>query len=584
MAEENNEAYKESVNLADQQLASLKEQSATIKKLVGETNAYKTLMNQIALTQNAIKDAKKTESDISKDLLKINKQGIKDNKAYIKPIKERNDLAEQHKTQLKDSLGLNSEIFSMIKKGAFAALGFMVLAKVVGFLSDMVSSSLELSKELGISVVSAAKFEMNITAAKFSMAGLLHSTEELRSAAKAVVELTGRINVSPETIGDVAKLTSLLGDAGEATSLQRTLQNAGVDAGDLTDSVMEMADSLGMDAGPAMEYLASNQLELGGLTEQQMLVRAKEGLMMKKMGVDMKKMNDLASGALDIEKSLKDEMKLRMITGKEINLNELRAAQASGDAFAVAEAQKNLVSALGDDLQSNLQVQRLISEATGMEKADLLNIKNSSAEITKEQEKQNAQAQSLADIFAIITPIVDGVYYIFNGIGTIIGHMVTGLSESTGLLIAFSLAILPVAMALISGAIGAIFSTFALIPMGLGMPLAAAAVVGMASAISSATAVGDVMSPADGKTRISTKEGGLLELSDNDDLIAAPGIAGSAGGGGGIDLSGLINEIKGLRRDIQAQPIMMTVDGKVVSAITKVQNRQNSVSTTGYGR
>jgi hypothetical protein len=35
---------------------------------------------------------------------------------------------------------------------------------------------------------------------------------------------------------------------------------------------------------------------------------------------------------------------------------------------------------------------------------------------------------------------------------------------------------------------------------------------------------GDVMSPAKGKTQISTKEGGLFELSKNDDVIAAPGL------------------------------------------------------------
>ena len=93
--------------------------------------------------------------------------------------------------------------------------------------------------------------------------------------------------------------------------------------------------------------------------------------------------------------------------------------------------------------------------------------------------------------------------------------------------------------------------------------------------------VGDVMSPADGKTRISTKEGGLLELSKNDDVVAAPGLLG---GGGGMNFSELLNEIRGLRRDIQAQPIMINVDGKVVSAISKVQSRQMSVNTTGYGR
>jgi len=36
---------------------------------------------------------------------------------------------------------------------------------------------------------------------------------------------------------------------------------------------------------------------------------------------------------------------------------------------------------------------------------------------------------------------------------------------------------------------------------------------------------GDVNSPSDGKTRISTKEGGLFELSPNDDLLAAPGLS-----------------------------------------------------------
>ena len=35
---------------------------------------------------------------------------------------------------------------------------------------------------------------------------------------------------------------------------------------------------------------------------------------------------------------------------------------------------------------------------------------------------------------------------------------------------------------------------------------------------------GDVMSPSKGKTQISTKEGGLFELSKNDDVIAAPGL------------------------------------------------------------
>ena len=56
---------------------------------------------------------------------------------------------------------------------------------------------------------------------------------------------------------------------------------------------------------------------------------------------------------------------------------------------------------------------------------------------------------------------------------------------------------------------------------------------------------GDVNSPADGKTQISTKEGGLFELSNNDDIVAAPGAskalanAQSGGGGGGMSATAM---------------------------------------------
>ena len=44
----------------------------------------------------------------------------------------------------------------------------------------------------------------------------------------------------------------------------------------------------------------------------------------------------------------------------------------------------------------------------------------------------------------------------------------------------------------------------------------------------------------------------------------------------------LIAEIKGLRSDIQSQPILINVDGKVVSKISRVQSRQVS-SKNGFG-
>jgi len=80
------------------------------------------------------------------------------------------------------------------------------------------------------------------------------------------------------------------------------------------------------------------------------------------------------------------------------------------------------------------------------------------------------------------------------------------------------------------------FASLAAIPV-VGPILGAAAAAAVTTAgfglINGIKKAGDVMSPADGKTQISTKEGGLFELSPNDDLIAAPGAAARMQGGGG---------------------------------------------------
>lgn len=93
---------------------------------------------------------------------------------------------------------------------------------------------------------------------------------------------------------------------------------------------------------------------------------------------------------------------------------------------------------------------------------------------------------------------------------------------------------------------------------------AVAAVAAYALGKSYMSKAGDVYSPADGKTQISTKEGGLFELSPNDDVLAAPGLASAMNGsGGGVvqnigaeggAVSNLINtliaEMQGIRNDL----------------------------------
>ena len=57
----------------------------------------------------------------------------------------------------------------------------------------------------------------------------------------------------------------------------------------------------------------------------------------------------------------------------------------------------------------------------------------------------------------------------------------------------------------------------------------------------------------------------------------------SIGGDSGASMNDVVEELRALREDIQQQPILIKVDGKVVSAMSKVQARKQSVRNSGYG-
>ena len=84
--------------------------------------------------------------------------------------------------------------------------------------------------------------------------------------------------------------------------------------------------------------------------------------------------------------------------------------------------------------------------------------------------------------------------------------------------------------------------------------------------------IGDMFSPAMGKTMVSTKEGGLFELSDNDDIIAAPGLASKGMPGG--NNSSLIAEIRALRSSLESRPINVNttveLDGEKIGSSKNV--------------
>ncbi len=379
---------KEQLNLAEELNSKLEEIVSTNNEFLSTTEVINSIVQQIALNESSIEKAKSGTVDISQSLISTNEELLSQVEELVDKENKRqliqgqiNELLDGGVDSLLSMVGISGKLGSAIKTLKGPLIVFAILATVLSTLIEMVGKAIELKKEFGASVSATFKLEANILAAKASIDGLLFSTEELREATMAVVEETGRLSVSPETITGVARLQGLLTDKNLGVSLERTLTNAGLNANDLVDEIGQLAQSLDMDAGAALDFLADNQLELLNSSRQQVLARAKEGLILKQMGADMKELNRLASDGIDLEQTFRNEMKLRLMTGKNINLMEVEAAKASGDRAKIFAAQQRIVTTLGEDLAtSNIKVQSLLTSAAGVSQENALRILNAQRE------------------------------------------------------------------------------------------------------------------------------------------------------------------------------------------------------------
>lgn len=233
-----------------------------------------------------------------------------------------------------------------------------------------------------------------------------------------------------------------------------------------------------------------------------------------------------------------------------------------------------------DELQKSLVVQEKLGDLTEEQKAAMSGLNVSAAELanmSKEdiQAKLAAQqslnqankqlddfmntmktalvplAEALGVIFAGLAPalklVAAPIIFIRDIMNAITALFTGGFDALTGwgqalavigtvLTVAFLPTILSAAFGLLGSAIGAVWTGLSMIPFGLGIPLAIAAVGGLISAfmgpISKAQSVGDAAFGAGGDTAILSRTEGTIFPSQNDEIAVGPGVIGMAQAGG----------------------------------------------------
>jgi len=326
------------------------------------------------------------------------------------------------------------------------------------------------------------------------------------------------------------------------------------------------------------------------------------------------------------------------------------AAKAAG--MSVEELSKSL--AIQEKLGDATADQLAAAQGLGLTAAEIANLSDEDLQTRLEQEqsakKLNANftdlgnelklsllpvAESLLAIISAISPVLKvvgilvkaimspliGVYEMFDAMYKILTGSTDQLSAMGEVLgvVGIALAAIGSAIAIgflpaiISAAYGALAMAGSLIAGAFaalgpfGIPLGIAAIAGLASmvmpSIFKAESAGDMFSPADGRTQISTKEGGLFQLSKNDDVIAAPGLANAMAGitspetiiappagtntntAGSTDMSttnALLNQLVNNISALSNRPVQIVIGGRVVDEI-KAQADINSTYVVGAG-
>jgi len=362
--------------------------------------------------------------------------------------------------------------------------------KSAGLMKKMGPAALAVGAAVAGWAVSAFKFaaEMGVAFSQITPAMLL-----FKDQTKAMLDEFGSVDdVSTDMLWTMKKASFFsgvqAGDMAKMAMLQTSITGDTKEmALDKQAKFMKEIKDQGLSAAKVMGDLAShadmfaNFAKDGGKNMEEAATQAAA------MGLTLDATNAVAESLLDWETSIAAEQEASMILGRSINLDKARQLAYDGKLVPMMEEVKRQAGGEAEFAKMSVVQRQSLGAAIGLQGAQLAEFMKSEEGAAESSGK--AWYKSFWAIAALLTVV-----------GGLVGMILGGLAPTK------------------------------LITMGLGAKIGAGlgAAIGLIGAgmISSA---GDMFSPAKGRTQVSPKEGGLYNLSKNDDLMAGPGIASGGG-------------------------------------------------------
>jgi hypothetical protein len=433
------------------------------------------------------------------------------------------------------------------------------------------------AKSMGISYSQATQLNTEFN-------GIANRSNNIFVTTKGINESFNQINAALGTNGQLSEellvtQTELVKQAfysvEAATMLSKLSLATGKPAKEITTQFLGQAKALNLVNGTAinekqlLESIAKVSKATLATFAAQPGKLAEAAYEAKKLGLELDQIEAIQSSLLDIESSIAAEFEAEVITGKQLNLERARYFALTNDLAGLSKElsdqgitqakfanmtvieQEAIAKAMGmskDIMGGMLMEQAAISALSGIdgdnakekyenavklygvEKANAMLGSDTLAEQMQSASIQDKFLQSVEKLKEVFVSITQITMPFFEGIANMVGWLAESkgtLALMTGILTAMAVRwALISAQSLITAA--ASIATASAATLGIGIAAVVGGIVAGGIALNKMTKdakpAGDISSPSNGKTQVSTKEGGLFELSKNDDLVAAPGL------------------------------------------------------------
>jgi hypothetical protein len=221
--------------------------------------------------------------------------------------------------------------------------------------SALRDTSIDIAGEMGMVGINSKEVVKNIGTVSEMMGGLdigaqlASGNPVAKQLVKDTTLLTEKFQMSAEEVKSMHDLSAITGKS----------------MGELAGTAAKMGGGL-MTSKQAMKALAGVPKEVAvafkGIPAQLAAAAQKAKL----LGHDLKKVQDIGDGMLDIEQSLEKEMEARVLTGKNLQLDKARELALNGDIAGLQDELLKQAGGLEDFTKMNRIQQKAMADAMGM--------------------------------------------------------------------------------------------------------------------------------------------------------------------------------------------------------------------------